>query len=159
MWTPAARSQLARGDTPHATGLTNQKWAVVAPIMPKAAKTGRSRRRPMCLVLDDIQGARRTGCAWAHLPHGSRRTKWCCAGSLAKQASPSLCWLGRIRDHDARGDGTGPGAGRARPVCHRGSDGRPGRALGFGGLGHDPAWRMVRQAGSWRHDARAGRVR
>lgn len=69
MWTPAARAQLARDDIPYATSLTDQEWAVVAPFMPKPAKTGRPWAWPVRLVFDGIQYVLRTGCAWAHLPH------------------------------------------------------------------------------------------
>ena len=68
MWTPTARAQLARGSVPHATSLTEAEWALIAPVLPVPACTGRPRSSPMRLMLDAILYVLRTGCAWAHLP-------------------------------------------------------------------------------------------
>ncbi len=81
MWTPAARAQLARETRPYATGLTNAEWALVAPLLPAPARTGRPRRWPMRFILDAIlyvlrhlprvapPAARGATCrAWRHLP-------------------------------------------------------------------------------------------
>ena len=83
MWTPAARTQLARDDLPYATCLTDAEWAVVAPFMPKPAKVGRPWARPLRLVFDGVLYVLRTGCAWAPCRTSSRRTGRCIAGSCA----------------------------------------------------------------------------
>ncbi|AWN42283.1 IS5 family transposase [Methylobacterium durans] len=69
MWTPAARAELARESLPYATSLSDAEWAVVAPLLPAPATTGRPRRWPMRVVLDGILYVLRTGSAWRHLPH------------------------------------------------------------------------------------------
>ncbi|MDN3627998.1 IS5 family transposase [Methylobacterium isbiliense] len=68
MWTPTARAELARESLPYATCLTDSEWAVVAPLLPRPARTGRPWRWPLRAVLDAILYVLRTGCAWRHLP-------------------------------------------------------------------------------------------
>ena len=68
MWTPAARAQLARDPGAYATSLTDAEWALVAPMLPAPATTGRPRRWPMRRLLDAMLHVLRTGCAWRHLP-------------------------------------------------------------------------------------------
>lgn len=68
MWTPAARAQLARDTRPYATGLTDAEWALVSPLLPEPARTGRPRRWPLRTIMDAILYVLRTGCAWRHLP-------------------------------------------------------------------------------------------
>ena len=54
MWTPAARAQLARDPDRYATSLTDAEWALVSPVLPRPARTGRPRRWPLRIVLDAI---------------------------------------------------------------------------------------------------------
>jgi len=68
MWTPAARAQLARDPATYATSLTDAEWALVAPVLPAPAATGRPRRWPLRRILDAILYVLRTGGAWRHLP-------------------------------------------------------------------------------------------
>ncbi len=68
MWTPAARTQLARAPDPYATSLTDAEWAILAPFLPAPARTGRPRRWSMRAVVDAILYVLRTGGAWRHLP-------------------------------------------------------------------------------------------
>ena len=68
MWTPAARTQLARDARPYATSLTDREWALVAPFLPPPARTGRPRKWPMRLIVDAILYALRAGGAWHLLP-------------------------------------------------------------------------------------------
>ena len=70
MWTPAARAKFAREGLPYATSLNNTEWALVAPLLPAPATTGRPWRWPLRAVLDGILYVLRTGCAWRHLPRG-----------------------------------------------------------------------------------------
>lgn len=44
-------------------------WALVAPLLPEPAATGRPRRWPSRALLDAILYVLRTGYAWRHLPH------------------------------------------------------------------------------------------
>jgi transposase len=68
MWTPTARAELARESSPYATSLTDAEWAVVKPLLPGTAGTGRPWRWPFRSLLDGILYVLRTGCAWRHLP-------------------------------------------------------------------------------------------
>ncbi|GJD58426.1 hypothetical protein MTDSW087_02416 [Methylobacterium dankookense] len=68
MWTPAARAELARETLPYATCLSDAEWAVLAPLLPAPARTGRPWLWSQRAVLDGILYVLRTGCAWRHLP-------------------------------------------------------------------------------------------
>ncbi|WP_238296063.1 IS5 family transposase, partial [Methylobacterium soli] len=68
MWTPAAHAELARESLPYATSLTDAEWAVVKPLLPGTAATGRPWRWPTRSLLDGVLSVLRTGCAWRHLP-------------------------------------------------------------------------------------------
>jgi len=68
MWTPAARAELARESLPYASCLTDTEWAVVAPLLPSPAATGRHWRWLLRAVFDGVLYVLRTGCAWRHLP-------------------------------------------------------------------------------------------
>ena len=72
MWTPAARAELARENLPYATCLSDAEWAVVAPLLPSPAATGRPWRWALRAVFDGVLHVLRTGCAWRHLPHAFR---------------------------------------------------------------------------------------
>ena len=54
MWTSAARAQLARDPPAYATDLTDAEWALVAPVLPAPAGTGRPRRWPLRRIPDAI---------------------------------------------------------------------------------------------------------
>ncbi|GJD65776.1 IS5 family transposase [Methylobacterium frigidaeris] len=68
MWTPAARAELVRETLPYATCLSDAEWAVLAPLLPAPARTGRPWLWSQRAVLDGILYVLRTGCAWRHLP-------------------------------------------------------------------------------------------
>ena len=63
MWTPAARADLARETLPYATCLSDAEWALLEPLLPKPAITGRPRRWSLRAVFDGILHVLRTGCA------------------------------------------------------------------------------------------------
>jgi putative transposase len=50
------------------TDLTDEQWAVVGPLLPKARHGGRPRTADLRLVLDTIFYLTKTGCQWAMLP-------------------------------------------------------------------------------------------
>lgn len=68
MWTPAARTELARENLPYASSLTDTEWALIAPLLPEPSRIGRPWRWPLRAILDGIQYVLRTGCAWRQLP-------------------------------------------------------------------------------------------
>ena len=54
---------------PYLTDLTDQPWAVLQPLMPRAKHGGRPRKVEMRDVLNTILYLNRTGCQWDLLPH------------------------------------------------------------------------------------------
>ena len=64
--------------------LTDEQWAILAPLIPPAPKNGRPREADMREVMNAILYLLRTGCPWRHLPHDLPRyrtvfyyfTKW-----------------------------------------------------------------------------------
>lgn len=65
MWTPATRAELAREDLPDAPVLSDAEGAVVAPLMPTPASTGRPWRWPLRAAFDGILHACPRGVACA----------------------------------------------------------------------------------------------
>ena len=51
------------------TDLTDEQWALLAPMIPAGHSTGRPRKADMREVMNGILYLARTGCAWRHLPH------------------------------------------------------------------------------------------
>ena len=51
------------------TDLSNQEWAVLAPLLPPAKTGGRPRSVDLRRILDGIFYLLRSGCAWRLLPH------------------------------------------------------------------------------------------
>jgi putative transposase len=51
------------------TDLSNQEWAVLAPLLPPAKPGGRPRSVDLRCILDGIFYLLRSGCAWRLLPH------------------------------------------------------------------------------------------
>jgi transposase len=54
---------------PYLTDLTDEQWAVLQPLMPRAKPGGRPRKVDMREVLNTILYLNRTGCQWDLLPH------------------------------------------------------------------------------------------
>jgi putative transposase len=51
------------------TDLTDEQWAILAPLIPPPRKNVRPRQADMREVLNAIFYLLRTGCPWRHLPH------------------------------------------------------------------------------------------
>jgi len=51
------------------TDLTDPPWELIAPLMPKPARTGRPRKVSFREIVNGILYVVRTGCAWRRLPH------------------------------------------------------------------------------------------
>lgn len=49
--------------------LTDQEWAILAPLIPPAREGGRPRSANMREVVNAIQYVLKTGCQWDYLPH------------------------------------------------------------------------------------------
>src|SRR5262245_31483002 len=54
---------------PYPTDLSDEQWAVLAPLIPKAKHGGRPRTTDMREVLNTLLYQDRTGCQWNMLPH------------------------------------------------------------------------------------------
>ncbi|MBB4660383.1 putative transposase [Parvularcula dongshanensis] len=78
MWTPATRAQHSRLDLRYQTDLTDGEWAVVSPLPPQPARTGRPRKWPLRRIVEAVFYVLRTGCPWRLLPldFPPRTTVW-----------------------------------------------------------------------------------
>ncbi|MFE3661270.1 transposase [Streptomyces sp. NPDC059165] len=77
---------MGRGD------LTDEQWAVLEPLLPKGARSGRPPVWPRRRLIDGIRFRVRTGVPWRDVP--VEQGPW-----------------GRVCDLFAGGSGTGPGSG------------------------------------------------
>ncbi len=68
MWTPATRRQHSRGGLRHETDLTDAEWAVIAPLMPEPALSGRPAIWATREILNAIFYVLRGGIAWRLIP-------------------------------------------------------------------------------------------
>lgn len=68
MWTPTSRRQHSRDHLRYGSDLTDSEWAIIAPVMPPSASTGRPREWPMREIMNAIFYVLRPGCAWRLLP-------------------------------------------------------------------------------------------
>jgi transposase len=62
MWTPMTRQQHSRDHLRYGSDLTDAEWAIIAPLLPPARKTGRPRRWPMRELMNAIFYVLRSGC-------------------------------------------------------------------------------------------------
>ena len=68
MWTDDNRATYERKNSRYPSDLTDEEWALIAPLMPPA-KTARRHRVPETrLLLDAILYVLTTGCQWRQLP-------------------------------------------------------------------------------------------
>jgi transposase len=68
MWTPDTRSEHNRDDLRYPSDVTDAEWAILAPLFPPPARTGRKRGWPMREVVNAIFFVLRGGCPWRMLP-------------------------------------------------------------------------------------------
>ena len=54
---------------PYPTDLTDEQWALLAPLLPPAKAGGRPRSANLREVVNALLYLLRTGCPWRHLPH------------------------------------------------------------------------------------------
>jgi len=71
-WTELTRRQHDRKGNKYASDTTDPEWALIAPMMPPAKKTGRPRTTRLRDVFDAILYIATTGCQWRMLPNKSR---------------------------------------------------------------------------------------
>ena len=68
MRTPITRRQHSREHQRYGSDLTDAEWAIIAPLLPPAGKTGRPRRWPMRDIINAILYVLRSGCPWRMVP-------------------------------------------------------------------------------------------
>jgi transposase len=68
MWTPDTRSEHDRDDLRYPSDLTDAEWAILEPMLPPPARTGRKRGWPMREIINAIFFVLRGGCPWRMLP-------------------------------------------------------------------------------------------
>ena len=78
MWTPATRAQHNRDHRRYSSDLTDAEWALIEPVLPKTAVTGRPRAWPMREIVNAVLFILRSGCPWRMLPDHfpPRSTVW-----------------------------------------------------------------------------------
>jgi len=67
-WTEITRPKYQRDGLPYASHTTDEKWAVIEPLLPPPAKKGRKRETNMCDVVNSIFYIAQSGCQWRMLP-------------------------------------------------------------------------------------------
>jgi transposase len=77
MWTPEHRATARREGLRYASDLTDEEWAVVAPMIPPARRGGRPRDVNMREVINGLLYLLWTGCWWQALPRICRRKARC----------------------------------------------------------------------------------
>src|SRR5271168_3164888 len=68
MWTPATRAEHDRDELRYPSDLTDAEWAILAPLLPPPAKTGRHRAWEMRELINAIFFVLRGGVPWRMLP-------------------------------------------------------------------------------------------
>jgi transposase len=67
-WTETARRDYARRGRRYSSDLTDQEWAIIAPLLPPARSTGRPRTTDLRAVMDAVLYMAASGCQWCLLP-------------------------------------------------------------------------------------------
>ncbi|MFQ5572526.1 MAG: IS5 family transposase [Rhodothermales bacterium] len=68
MWTETTRPKYDRSKLRYASDLTDEEWAVIAPLLAKPKPVGRPRTTELREVVNAILYMARTGCQWRLLP-------------------------------------------------------------------------------------------
>ena len=68
-WTETTRAQYKRYSGRYSSDLTDQEWALIAPLIPQVKATARPRKTSMRDVADAILYIASAGCAWRMLPN------------------------------------------------------------------------------------------
>ena len=68
MWTPENRPEYDRSKLRYPSDLTDEEWAIVAPLIPRAKRGGNRRTIDERAVLNGVVYILSTGCQWAALP-------------------------------------------------------------------------------------------
>ncbi|MDQ4031096.1 MAG: IS5 family transposase [Actinomycetota bacterium] len=68
MWTPENRARYDRSKLRYPSDLTDEEWAIIAPLVPPAKRGGNKRTIDERAVVDGVMYILSTGCQWAALP-------------------------------------------------------------------------------------------
>ena len=68
MWTPENRPKYDRSKLRYPSDLTDEEWAIIAPLIPRAKRGGNKRTIDERAVVDGVMYVLSTGCQWAALP-------------------------------------------------------------------------------------------
>jgi transposase len=68
MWTPENRPKYDRSKLRYPSDVTDEEWALVAPLIPPAKPGGNKRTIDLRAVLDGVMYILSTGCQWSALP-------------------------------------------------------------------------------------------
>lgn len=68
MWTSENRAKYDRQGLRYPSDLTDEEWALIAPLIPPAKRGGRPRTADMREVMNGIMYILSTGCQWDYLP-------------------------------------------------------------------------------------------
>ena len=68
MWTPENRARYDRSKLRYPSDLTDEEWAIIAPLIPPAKRGGNKRTIDERAVVNGVMCILSTGCQWAALP-------------------------------------------------------------------------------------------
>ena len=68
MWTAENRGRYDRGHLRYPSDLTDEEWALIAPLIPPAKPGGNKRKRDMREIVDALMYVLSTGCQWRAIP-------------------------------------------------------------------------------------------
>ncbi len=69
VWTEVTRARYRRDGAGYASDLSEEEWAVMAPLLPLPCRMGRPRRTSLRRVVDALLYLLWSGCPWRGLPH------------------------------------------------------------------------------------------
>jgi len=68
MWTKKNRAKYNRDYLRYPSDVTDEEWALVAPLIPKARRGGRKREVDIREVFNGVMYVLSTGCQWRYIP-------------------------------------------------------------------------------------------
>ena len=68
MWTPENRPKYDRSKLRYPSDLTDEEWAIIAPLIPAAKRGGNKRTIDERAVVDGVMYVLSTGCQWRAIP-------------------------------------------------------------------------------------------
>jgi transposase len=69
MWTDKNRARYSRDQLRYPSDVTDDEWAIIAPMIPSAKRGGRKREVDIREVFNGVMYVLSTGCQWRYLPN------------------------------------------------------------------------------------------